>query len=100
MAHRAACLVVGRSAAAVLAGVFSPRPPLTIDPATLEGDGSVLNFYAFGWGPLAVKRYRDGDQLVWEYADGSTTRMGRICNLPDKHRVPVPRGARYSLSAI
>lgn len=68
--------------------------------ASMIWEEGVLNFYAFGWGPLAVKRYRDGDQLVWEYADGSTTRMGRICNLPDKHRVPVPRGARYSLSAI
>lgn len=23
---------------------FSPRPPLTIDPATLAGDGSALNY--------------------------------------------------------
>ncbi len=25
---------------------FSPRPPLTIDPATLAGDGSAVNYCA------------------------------------------------------
>ena len=24
----------------------------------------ILNFYAFGWGPRAVRRYRDGDFLI------------------------------------
>ena len=57
---------------------FSTRPQLTIDPATLAGDGSqtnycelpllvrtsasmiweekLLNFYEFGWGPRVVRR--------------------------------------------
>lgn len=57
----------------------------------------VLHFYVFGWGPQIVKRYRDEEQLVWEYDDGSTTRMDRICHLPEEHKVPRPRGKRYSL---
>ena len=57
----------------------------------------VLNFHVFGWGPLVVKRYMDGEQLVWEYADGSTTHMDRLCTLPEEHKVPEPRGRRYSL---
>ncbi len=64
------------------------------------GDG-VLNFHPFGWGPVVVKRYlqqgSDGEQLVWEYADGSTTRMDRICQLPEDQKVPRPRGKRISL---
>jgi len=58
-----------------------------------------LEFRAFGWGPIAVKRYRDGEQLVWEYADGSTTRMNRICQLPAEHKTPKPRGSRWRLFA-
>jgi hypothetical protein len=65
--------------------------------AAMIWEGKVLNFNAFGWGPVVVKRYLDGDQLVWEYADGSTTRMDRICTLPEEHRVPTPRGKRFSL---
>lgn len=80
--------------------LIGDREYCTRSSASMIWEAGVLNFYAFGWGPLAVKRYRDGDQLVWEYADGSTTRMDRICDLPDKHRVPVRRGARYSLPAI
>lgn len=53
-----------------------------------------LEFNAFGFGPVAVRRYRDGDQMVWEYADGSTTRMDRICTLPMEHKTPKPRGKR------
>ena len=41
-----------------------------------------LNFHLFGWGPVVVRRYREGAQLVWEYADGSKTHMDRICDLP------------------
>ena len=44
----------------------------------------VLDFHAFGWGPVVVRRYRDGEQLVWEYADGSVTRMDRICTLRER----------------
>lgn len=52
----------------------------------------VLEFRPFGWGPVVVRRYRDGEQLVWEYADGSVTRMDRLCQLPEAHRVPATRG--------
>ena len=64
--------------------------------AAMVWEEEVLNFYAFGWGPLVVKRYLDGEQLVWEYADGSVTRMDRLCTLPDAHRVPALRGPRYA----
>ena len=48
----------------------------------------------FGWGLVVVRRYLSGEQLVWEYADGSTTYMDRICELPDEHKTPKPRGLR------
>ena len=64
--------------------------------ASMIWEEGVLNFYAFGWGPRVVKRYLDGEQLVWEYADGSVTRMDRICTLPEAHKVPAPRGPRLS----
>ena len=60
-------------------------------------ENKMLNFYVFGWGPRVVRRYRDGDELVWEYADGSVTRMERLCTLPEKHKVPTPRGQRIEL---
>ncbi len=60
-------------------------------------ENKVLNFHLFGWGPAAVRRYREGDQLIWEYADGTTTRMNRICQLPEEHKKPRPRGARLRL---
>ncbi len=65
--------------------------------ASMMWDDGVLNFHVFGWGPVAVKRYRDGEQLVWEYLDGSVTRMDRICRLPESEKTPAPRGPRYSL---
>jgi len=65
--------------------------------AAMVWQDKVLNFRVFGWGPVIVKRYMDGDQLLWEYVDGSITRMDRICTLPDAHRVPKSRGKRYSL---
>ena len=64
--------------------------------ASMIWEGGVLNFHVFGWGPVVVRRYMDGEQLVWEYADGSTTRMDRICKLPEEHKVPAPRGWRIS----
>lgn len=69
-------------------------------PRTSAGttwENGVLNFHVFGWGPVVVKRYLDGDNLVWEYADGSTTRMERLCNLPDDQKKPKPRGPRIEL---
>lgn len=65
--------------------------------AAMIWEEQVLNFYVFGWGPLVVKRYRDGEQLVWEYADGSTTLMERLCKLPQEHKVPRARGRRISI---
>ena len=71
---------------------FCPRTS-----ASMIWEDGVLNFYAFGWGPRVVRRYRDGEQLVWEYADGSVTRMDRLCQLPLAQRVPAPRGRRFKL---
>ena len=65
--------------------------------ASMIWKNGVLDFHVFGWGPVVVKRYLDGDQLIWEYADGSITRMDRICSLPESERVSTPRGPRYSL---
>ena len=65
--------------------------------ASMIWEDKILNFYAFGWGPRAVRRYRDGDQLIWEYVDGSVTRMERLCMLPEENIVPEPRGRRFEL---
>lgn len=56
----------------------------------------VLDFKVFGWGPVVVKRYMSGKQLVWEYADGSVTKMDRLCQLPAAHKIPKPRGRRIA----
>ncbi len=56
----------------------------------------VLDFHVFGWGPVVVKRYLDGEQLIWEYADGSLTRMNRLCSLPQENKIPKPRGRRFT----
>lgn len=64
--------------------------------AGMVWNGGVLDFRVFGWGPVVVRRYMDGRQLVWEYVDGSVTRMDRLCTLPDAHKVPQPRGPRVS----
>jgi len=71
---------------------FCPRTS-----AGVKWNEGVLNFYAFGWGPVVVKRYREGEQLVWEYVDGSITRMNRICQIPAEDITPKPRGLRYRL---
>ena len=65
--------------------------------ASMIWNDRVLDFHVFGWGPVVVKRYLDGGQLIWEYADGSRTRMDRICTLPETVKFPRPRGRRYSL---
>ncbi|MEQ8860851.1 MAG: hypothetical protein RIC56_19575 [Pseudomonadales bacterium] len=65
--------------------------------ASMIWNDGVLDFHVFGWGPVVVRRYLNGEQLIWEYADGSVTRMDRICRLPDAHRIPEPRGRRFSL---
>lgn len=65
--------------------------------ASMIWNDGVLDFHVFGWGPVAVRRYLDGEQLIWEYADGSSTRMDRICKLPEGYRVPASRGPRFKL---
>ena len=69
--------------------------------AAMVWNNGVLDFHVFGWGPVVVKRYlhqgQAGEQLVWEYADGSTTTMDRICELPQEHKFPQPRGSRIAL---
>lgn len=71
---------------------FCPRTS-----ASMIWNDRVLDFHAFGWGPVVVRRYLDGDQLIWEYADGSVTRMDRLCTLPPALKVPPPRGRNYRL---
>ena len=65
--------------------------------ASMIWKDNVLNFHVFGWGPKVVRRYREGDALIWEYADGSINKMERLCHLPEDHRTPKPRGPRYKL---
>ncbi len=65
--------------------------------ASMIWNEGILDFYVFGWGPKVVRRYPDGEQVVWEYIDGSMTRMERLCQLPAEHKVPRPRGRRISL---
>ena len=65
--------------------------------AEMVWNQGVLDFHVFGWGPVVVRRYLENDQLVWEYVDGTTTRMNRICRLPDDQKVPAPRGPRIKL---
>ena len=59
--------------------------------ASMIWNEGVLDFRVFGWGPVVVRRYRDGEQLLWEYVDGVVTRMERICTLPEEARIPTPR---------
>ena len=59
--------------------------------ASMIWNQGVLDFHVFGWGPVVVRRYREGEHLAWEYVDGVVTRMERICILPEEHRVPRPR---------
>ena len=59
--------------------------------ASMIWNRGILEFHALGWGPVVVRRYRDGEQLVWEYVDGTVTRMDRICTLPEDQKVPKPR---------
>lgn len=65
--------------------------------ASMIWNDGVLDFHVFGWGPVVVQRYMDREQLIWEYADGSITRMDRLCQLPEEHKYPERRGPRYQL---
>lgn len=64
------------------------RPFCPRTSASMIWNRGVLDFHVFGWGPVVVRRYMDGEQLVWEYVDGSVTRMDRICTLPEEHKIP------------
>lgn len=61
------------------------------ESAGMVWNEGVLDFHVLGWGPVLVRRYLDGGQLVWEYRDGSVTRMNRICELPAENKYPKPR---------
>lgn len=63
--------------------------------ASMTWHDKVLEFNALGFGPVVVRRYKQDEQLIWEYADGSVTKMDRICTLPDEHKTPAPRGQRF-----
>lgn len=65
--------------------------------ASMVWNDGVLDFHALGWGPVVVRRYLEGEQLIWEYADGSLTRMDRLCSLPEDQKIPTPRGPRIAL---
>ena len=65
--------------------------------ASMIWNDGVLDFHVFGWGPVVVRRYMDREQLIWEYADGSITRMDRLCQLPEEHKYHKPRGSRIQL---
>jgi len=68
-------------------------------PRTSAGmvwNDQVLDFRVFGWGPVVVRRYLQGERLVWEYADGSVSEMQRLCELPPEHKTPSLRGRRWS----
>ena len=67
------------------------RPYCPRTSASMIWNNGILDFHVFGWGPVVVRRYRDGEQLVWEYVDGSVTRMNRICFLPEDRKVPKKR---------
>ena len=64
--------------------------------ASMAWNAGILDFHVFCRGPVVVKRYFEGDRLIWEYADGSTTRMDRLYTLPIAQRNPKPRGRRFS----
>lgn len=71
-------------------------------PRTSAGafwNNGVAEFRVLGWVPVVVKRYMDDEQAVWEYADGSVTRMDRLCQLPDSHKQPTLRGPRLAFFA-
>ena len=64
------------------------RPYCPRTSASMIWNNGVLDFHVFGWGPVVVNRYLEGDLLVWEYVDGSVTRMNRICTLPEDAKYP------------
>ena len=57
----------------------------------------ILEFNIFEWGPVLVRRYMDGDDVLWDLPDGSTTRMKRICQLPEEEHVWQTKGPKIKL---
>jgi hypothetical protein len=76
----------GRVVFSIGATPYCPRTS-----ASMIWNKDVLDFHVFGWGPVVVNRFLEGDQLVWEYVNGSVTRMNRICSLPEDAKVPQRR---------
>ncbi|MFT4799006.1 MAG: hypothetical protein ACI9B8_002262 [Sulfitobacter sp.] len=64
------------------------RPFCPRTSASMIWNEGVLDFHALGWGPVVVKRYREDEELVWEYLNGSVTRMQRLCQLPGEEKLP------------
>ena len=64
--------------------------------ASMVSNKGVLGLHVFGWAPVVVRRYLDGEQLVWKFADGSITWMDRLCSLPED--LKYPRARQYFLS--
>lgn len=56
--------------------------------ASMIWEDGMLNFHLLGVGPVVVRRYLEGEQLIWEYFDGSRTKMNRICQLPEDKKIP------------
>lgn len=80
-----------------LSGASNDVRPLRLGPfdlcirtsATTRWKNGTLEFYAFG-GPRVVSRYMEDDELIWEYPSIGTTRMKRICKLPQKAYLRAP----------
>ncbi|MFP6807440.1 MAG: hypothetical protein VB957_09685 [Pseudomonadales bacterium] len=71
-----------------VAFTIGDKPYCPRTSASMIWNKGVLDFHVLGWGPVVVRRYLDGEQLIWEYADGSVTRMDRICTLPEDQKIP------------
>ena len=65
--------------------------------ASMTWRKGVLEFNIFEWGPVLVRRYLDGDAVLWDLPDGSTTRMKRICELPEEEHVWITRGPKIKV---
>ena len=54
--------------------------------ASMMWADEVLEFYVFGWCPRVMRCHREGHDLVWDYVNGSVTRMKKICILPKEKK--------------
>ena len=62
------------------------EPPLCINTwVSIEWVDAVLDFHPFGLPYTIVKRWREGDELVWTYPRfEAEIRMKRICRIPER----------------